>query len=116
MPVEIRNVGSQGLKASSMGYGAMRLTAYGPPTSDEESMKLMKRCLDFGLNMIDTAELYRSDAIRDQKLREKQEGEIPITNESVVGKAIKLFGRDKFVICTIFTFIFTIIFILRFIF
>lgn len=100
MPFENRCIGTQGLRASSIGYGAMRLTAYGTPTSDDESMKLIKRCLDFGVNLIDTAELYRSDAIKDQKLREKEEGEVPITNESVIGKAIKLFGRDKFVVCT----------------
>ena len=100
MPLENRSIGTQGLEASSIGYGAMRLSAYGTPTSDDESMKLIKRCLDFGVNLFDTAELYRSDAVRDQKLREKEEGEVPITNESVIGKAIKLFGRDKFVVCT----------------
>ena len=83
----------------------MLLTAfYGPPTADDESMKVIKRCLDLGVNFIDTAEVYRSDAM---KLREKaagnqvkDDGEKPITNESVIGKAMKLFGRDKFVVCT----------------
>ena len=109
MPIQTRNIGSQGLKASSLGFGAMGLTAfYGPPTSDDEAMKVFKRCLDLGVNFIDTAEVYRSDAA---KLREKAAGKMmgdavqdadekPITNESVVGKAVKLFGRDKFVVCT----------------
>ena len=105
MPIQVRNIGSQGLKASSLGFGAMGLTAfYGPPTSDDESMKVIKRCLDLGVNFIDTAEVYRSDAM---KLREKAAGnpvqddnEKPITNESVVGKAIRMFGREKFVVCT----------------
>ena len=105
MTIQARNIGSQGLKASSLGFGAMGLTAfYGPPTADDESMKVIKRCLDLGVNFIDTAEVYRSDAM---KLREKaagnqveDDGEKPITNESVVGKAMKLFGRDKFVVCT----------------
>ena len=112
MPVEMRNIGSQGLSASSLGFGAMGLTAfYGPPTSDDESMKVIKRCLDLGVNLIDTAEVYRSNVL---KLREKATGNqkgrmLPqvddnedktITNESVVGKAVKLFGREKFIICT----------------
>ena len=105
MPIEIRKIGSQGLRASNLGFGAMGLTAfYGPPTSDDESMKVIKRCLELGVNFIDTAEVYRSDAL---KLQRKSMGkhteddkEHAITNESVVGKAIKLFGRDKFVICT----------------
>ena len=88
MPVEIRNIGSHGLSASSLGFGAMELTAhYGPPVSDDESMRVIKRCLDLGVNLIDTAEVYISD-------------DKTITNESVVGKAVKLFGREKFIICT----------------
>jgi len=77
----------------------MGLTAfYGPPTADDESMMVLKRCLDLGVNFIDTAEVYRTDAMN---LRMKTDGgEKPKTNESVVGKAIKQFGRDKFVVCT----------------
>ena len=99
MPIEVRKIGSQGLKASSLGFGAMGLTAfYGPPTADDESMKVFKRCLDLGVNFIDTAEVYRTDAMN---LRMKTDDEEkPKTNESVVGKAIKQFGRDKFVVCT----------------
>ena len=100
MPIIKRSIGTQWLKASEIGFGTMRLTAYGTPTSDDKSMKLIKRCLDHGVNLIDTAELYRSDAIKDRKLREKEKGEIPITNESVIGKAINFFGRNEFVVCT----------------
>ena len=97
MPVEIKKIGSQGLEVSSLGFGAMGLTAfYGPPTSDDQSMKVIKRCLELGVNLIDTAEVYRSDAGRGGNENAKN----AITNESVVGKAVKLFGRDKFVICT----------------
>ena len=39
MPIEIRPLGSQGLKASSLGYGAMGLTAfYGDPIEDNVSI------------------------------------------------------------------------------
>ena len=112
MPVQIRSIGSQGLKASNLGYGAMGLTVlYGPPTPDDECMKVLKRCLDLGVNLIDTAEVYRTDAKKlafvQNHTREKATGhsekdddEKPITNESVIGKAIQLFGRDKFVVCT----------------
>ena len=93
MPVELRKIGSQGLLASSLGYGAMGLTAfYGPPTPDDESMKVIKRCLDLGVNFFDTAEVYKSKVLGD-------DGN-PLTNESVIGKAVKLYGREKFVIAT----------------
>ena len=62
MPVQLRKIGSQGLMASSLGFGAMGLTAfYGPPSPDDASMKVIKTCLDHGVNLIDTAEVYRSD-------------------------------------------------------
>ena len=38
-PVQQRPLGSQGLQASSLGYGAMGLTAfYGPPSKDDNSI------------------------------------------------------------------------------
>lgn len=38
-PVQQRPLGSQGLQASSLGYGAMGLTAfYGPPSEDDSSI------------------------------------------------------------------------------
>ena len=37
--IKQRSIGSQGLQASSLGYGAMGLTAfYGPPSADEHSV------------------------------------------------------------------------------
>ena len=89
--IEVRPIGSQGLKAGSLGFGAMGLTAfYGPPTEDEKSLSIIKQCIELGINLIDTAEVYRS----------KSTGEDYISNESVVGKAIKMIGREKVVICT----------------
>ena len=37
--IEVRPIGSQGLKAGSLGFGAMGLTAfYGAPLEDEDSV------------------------------------------------------------------------------
>ena len=99
MSVTNRAIGGQGLTASSLGFGAMGLTTfYGAPTPDDQCMKVMKRCLELGVNLIDTAEIYRTDAGKIMS-GAKEDSEV-ITNESVVGKAVQLFGRDKFVICT----------------
>ena len=39
MPIKVRPLGSQGLKASSLGYGAMGLTAfYGAAIEDDASI------------------------------------------------------------------------------
>ena len=51
---------------------------------------VIKRCIEIGVNVIDTAEVYRS----------KSSDGGWISNESVVGKAIQEIGRDKVVICT----------------
>lgn len=44
-----------------MGYGAMRITGdgiWGPPRHHDEAIRVLKRCLDLGINFIDTADSY----------------------------------------------------------
>ncbi len=44
-----------------MGFGAMRITGdgvWGDPKDPEESKRVLKRCLDLGVNFIDTADSY----------------------------------------------------------
>src|SRR5436190_11639088 len=44
-----------------MGYGAMRITGdgiWGPPADHDEAIRVLKRCLDLGVNLIDTADSY----------------------------------------------------------
>ena len=51
---------------------------------------IIKRCVERGVNFIDTAEVYRCQS--------PEKGWK--TNESVVGSAIQAIGRDKVVVCT----------------
>ena len=49
--VNQRSIGSQGLKASTLGYGAMGLTAfYGPPSEDENSIGSF--CIHLGIKTV----------------------------------------------------------------
>lgn len=44
-----------------MAYGAMRITGdgiWGPPKDHDEAIRVLKRCLDLGINFIDTADSY----------------------------------------------------------
>lgn len=44
-----------------LGYGAMRITGrgvWGPPEDHDESLRVLRRCLELGINLIDTAESY----------------------------------------------------------
>lgn len=90
MSIPILPLGSQGLKASALGYGAMGLTAfYGAPVDDDQGVAVMKKMYELGINLIDTAEAYR--CMKDGKM---------VTNEALVGKAVKEIGRGNVVIST----------------
>jgi aryl-alcohol dehydrogenase-like predicted oxidoreductase len=50
--------GSQGLEASVEGLGAMGMSAFYGGRDDEESAATLRRALDLGVSLIDTAEMY----------------------------------------------------------
>jgi len=82
--METRRIGSQGLIAGAIGLGCMGMT-HGYGTGDEaESIATIHRALDSGVTLLDTAEMYG-----------------PLTNEELVGKAIRG-RRDKVVLATKF--------------
>jgi len=75
-------LGRTGLKVSIMGVGCGGPSRVGKGTgkSKEESVALIRLALDSGINIIDTAELYRT--------------------ESIVGEAIKGYDRESLIIST----------------
>lgn len=49
------------LKVNRLGFGAMRITGagiWGPPVSHEEALAVLRRSLELGVNLIDTADAY----------------------------------------------------------
>src|SRR3954466_10087643 len=49
------------LEVRRMGYGAMRITGpgiWGPPEDPDEAIRVLKRCIELGVNLIDTADSY----------------------------------------------------------
>jgi len=82
-----RKLGKQGLMVSALGLGCMGLSwAYGP-TNETESLRVLQRAFDLGINFFDTAEVYG-----------------PYANESLLGYAIQSQSRDKIIIATKFGF------------
>jgi aryl-alcohol dehydrogenase-like predicted oxidoreductase len=81
--MEHRTLGTTGLEVSPLCLGAMMFGAWGNPDHDD-SVKIIHRALDAGINFIDTADVY-------------SQGE----SEEIVGKAIKG-RRDDLVIATKF--------------
>ena len=84
--MKFRTLGSQGLKTSALGYGAMGISnAYGPGDT-EEGVAAIRRAYELGVTFFDTAELYGWGK-----------------NEKILGRAVKSF-RDDVVIATKFGF------------
>lgn len=73
MLMEYRILGSSGVKVSPLCLGTMN---FGGPTSEAESIQIINRALEGGINFIDTADVYT-------------DGE----SERIVGQALKENGR-----------------------
>lgn len=69
--VNTRLLGSNGLSVSMLGLGCMGMSEFYGQRNDAESIAVIHRALDLGVNFIDTADMYG-----------------PFTNEQLVGKAI----------------------------
>src|SRR5271155_486267 len=82
MAIEHRKLGSTGVSVSPLCLGAMMFGAWGN-TDHEDSIAIIHRALDAGINFIDTADVY-------------SRGE----SEEIVGKALADGRRDSVVLAT----------------
>ena len=80
--MELRVLGQTGVKVSPLCLGAMMFGAWGNPDHDE-SIRIIQRALDAGINFIDTADVYSA-------------GE----SEEIVGKALAAVSRERIVLAT----------------
>jgi aryl-alcohol dehydrogenase-like predicted oxidoreductase len=80
--MELRQLGHTGVKVSPLCLGAMMFGAWGN-TDHEDSIKIIDRALDAGINFIDTADVY-------------SRGE----SEEIVGKALAGGKRENVVLAT----------------
>ena len=84
--MQLRELGSQGLRVSALGLGCMGMSqSYGTP-DDAESLATIERALELGVTFFDTAEVYG-----------------PYRNEELLGRALKG-RRHRAVIATKFGF------------
>ena len=83
MTMELRPLGRTGVQVSNLCLGTMMFGAWGNPDHDE-SIRIIHRALDAGINFVDTADVYSA-------------GE----SEEIVGKALKG-RRDDVVLATKF--------------
>ena len=70
--IEKRRLGNNGPAVGCLGYGAMVLEGYYGASDDEKAIGTIRRALDLGLTMIDSADAYGNGH-----------------NETLVGRAIQ---------------------------
>jgi aryl-alcohol dehydrogenase-like predicted oxidoreductase len=88
--MKLRTLGRTGVKVSPLCLGAMMFGAWGNPDHDE-SVRILRRGLDAGINFIDTADVYsagESEEIVGKALRGRRDHVVLAT------KAFSPMGRD----------------------
>jgi aryl-alcohol dehydrogenase-like predicted oxidoreductase len=82
--MNFRKLGKQGPAVSAIGLGCMVMSEFYGSTNDDQSIRTIHQALDWGVNFLDTADMYGIGH-----------------NEELVGRAIKK-HRDKVVLATKF--------------
>jgi aryl-alcohol dehydrogenase-like predicted oxidoreductase len=82
--MQTRMLGNEKLEVSAVGLGCMGMSEFYGPADDEQSIAVIHRALELGVNFLDTADMYG-----------------PFVNEELVGRAIAG-RRDEVVLATKF--------------
>lgn len=97
--MEYRTFGRTGLQVSVVGLGAGGPSRLGMATgrSEEESIAVVRRALDLGINYIDTAEAYRTEEIVGKGIRGVDRDELVISSKKGAGRGGELVPAEEYV-------------------
>ena len=87
--MEYTTLGNTGLKVSVAGLGCGGNSRLGMRTglTEEESIGIVKKALDLGVTLFDTAEAYKTETILGKALSGLDRDSIVVTTKANIGKA-----------------------------
>ena len=80
--MEMRTLGSSGIKVSAIGLGLMSMSGIYGNANDEESIRVIHYALDKGINMLDSADMYgwgHNEELLGKALRGRRDGVVVAT-------------------------------------
>ena len=97
-----RKLGHSPLSVSALGLGCMGMSDFYGPADDRESISVIHRALDLGVDFLDTADIYgigRNEALVGQALKGRRDGVLLATKFGNVrgpdGKFLGINGRPE---------------------
>jgi aryl-alcohol dehydrogenase-like predicted oxidoreductase len=101
--METRRLGVHGPEVSAIGLGCMGMSAFYGPADEAEAIAVIRRALDLGVTLLDTADAYGSGANEElvgRAIRDRRDGVVLATKFGMVrdasgGRAVN--GRPEYV-------------------
>ena len=99
-----RKLGHSSLEVSVLGLGCMGMSEFYGPADDDESISVIHRALDLGINFLDTADIYgigRNEVLVGKALKGRRDGVMLATKFGNVreadGRFVAINGRPEYV-------------------